>query len=94
MPTIHDDVTTPRTPAQTHENARPETPPEQAMSSLMGLAIFGEKVAARTYVAMADIRDETGRDRILQLASGLARHRLGPFAAANDRIALTARSDP
>lgn len=42
----------------------------------------------------ADFRDAAGRDRILRLASGLARHRLGVFAAANDRIALTARSDP
>jgi rubrerythrin len=30
----------------------------RAMASLMGLAIFGEKVAARTYVAMAELRDE------------------------------------
>jgi rubrerythrin len=33
---------------------------QQALESLMGLAIFGEKVAARTYVAMAGLRPEYG----------------------------------
>ena len=83
MPTIHDDVTTARTPAQTHENARPETPPEQAMSSLMGLAIFGEKVAARTYVAMADIRDEHA-DLLRKFAQMEARHGSSFLAASRD----------
>ena len=81
MPTIHDDVTTPRTPAQTHENTRRETPPEQAMSSLMGLAIFGEKVAARTYVAMADIRDEHAE--LLRKFAGMEARHGSSFLAAS-----------
>lgn len=32
----------------------------EAMASLMGLAIFGEKVAARTYIAMSELREEYG----------------------------------
>src|SRR6266850_6021266 len=45
----------------------------QAMASLMGLAIFGEKVAARTYVAMADLRAEHG-DLLRRFAAMEARH--------------------
>jgi rubrerythrin len=37
-----------------------ETLRGEAMQSLMGLAIFGEKVAARTYVAMAGLKPEYG----------------------------------
>jgi rubrerythrin len=36
----------------------PVAPEPQPMSALMGLAVFGEKVAARTYLAMADLRPE------------------------------------
>jgi len=43
------------------------------MASLMGLAIFGEKVAARTYVAMADLRAEHG-DLLRKFAAMEARH--------------------
>src|SRR5258706_7459206 len=45
----------------------------QAVSSLMGLAIFGEKVAARTYVAMAALRPEYG-DLLRRSAAMEARH--------------------
>jgi rubrerythrin len=45
----------------------------QAVSSLMGLAIFGEKVAARTYVAMAALRAEHG-DLLRRFAAMEARH--------------------
>jgi hypothetical protein len=45
----------------------------QAMASLMGLAIFGEKVAARAYVAMADLRVEHG-DLLRRFAAMEARH--------------------
>ncbi|HXJ35565.1 MAG TPA: long-chain fatty aldehyde decarbonylase [Candidatus Eisenbacteria bacterium] len=43
------------------------------MSSLMGLAIFGEKVAARTYLAMADLRADHG-DLLRKFAAMEARH--------------------
>jgi rubrerythrin len=43
------------------------------MAALMGLAIFGEKVAARTYVAMADLRVEHG-DLLRKFAAMEARH--------------------
>ena len=39
---------------QVHEASEP-----QPMAALMGLAVFGEKVAARTYLAMAGLRPET-----------------------------------
>jgi fatty aldehyde decarbonylase len=44
----------------THDLTVPRgTPDEQlSMSRLMGLAVFGEKVAARTYVLMAQLRPE------------------------------------
>src|SRR5258708_6676909 len=45
----------------------------RAMASLMGLAIFGEKVAARTYVAMADIRAEHA-ELLRKFAAMEARH--------------------
>jgi rubrerythrin len=45
----------------------------QAMASLMGLAIFGEKVAARTYVAMADLRAEH-RELLRNFAAMESRH--------------------
>jgi len=45
----------------------------QAMASLMGLAIFCEKVAARTYVAMADIRAEHA-ELLRKFAAMEARH--------------------
>ena len=51
----------------------PDTTRRQAMASLMGLAIFGEKVAARTYVAMADLRVEHG-DLLRRFAAMEARH--------------------
>src|SRR5262249_59066644 len=51
----------------------PDTASRQAMASLMGLAIFGEKVAARTYVAMADLRVEHG-DLLRRFAAMQARH--------------------
>ena len=50
-----------------------EVASRQAMASLMGLAIFGEKVAARTYVAMADLRGEHG-DLLRRFAAMEARH--------------------
>ena len=45
----------------------------QAMASLMGLAIFGEKVAARTYVAMAELRDDYA-ELLRKFAAMEARH--------------------
>jgi len=45
----------------------------EALASLMGLAIFGERVAARTYVAMADLRAEHG-DLLRKFAAMEARH--------------------
>lgn len=45
----------------------------EALASLMGLAIFGERVAARTYVAMADLRSEHG-DLLRKFAAMEARH--------------------
>jgi len=45
----------------------------EAMSALMGLAIFGERVAARTYVAMAEIRPDT-RDLLRKFAAMEASH--------------------
>lgn len=53
----------------------------QAMASLMGLAIFGEKVAARTYVAMADIRDEHAA-LLRKFAAMEARHGASFLAAS------------
>jgi rubrerythrin len=53
----------------------------EAMSALMGLAIFGERVAARTYVAMADLRPET-RDLLRHFAAMEAGHGAA-FAAAS-----------
>jgi rubrerythrin len=66
---------------QTREPPQDTPPPSsdpgaasrQAMASLMGLAIFGEKVAARTYVAMADLRAEHG-DLLRKFAAMEARH--------------------
>jgi len=43
------------------------------MASLMGLAIFGEKVAARTYVAMADLRRDHA-DILRRFAAMESRH--------------------
>jgi len=43
------------------------------MASLMGLAIFGEKVAARTYVAMAEVRCDRA-DLLRRFAAMEARH--------------------
>ena len=51
----------------------PDTANRKAMASLMGLAIFGEKVAARTYIAMADLRVEHG-DLLRRFAAMEARH--------------------
>jgi rubrerythrin len=45
----------------------------EAMSALMGLAIFGERVAARTYVAMADLRPES-RELLRKFAAMEASH--------------------
>ena len=45
----------------------------RAMASLMGLAIFGEKVAARTYVAMAEARAEHA-ELLRKFAAMEARH--------------------
>jgi rubrerythrin len=50
----------------------PATDPS-AMSALMGLAIFGERVAARTYHAMAELRPES-RDLLRRFAAMEARH--------------------
>ena len=58
---------TPRASSDTQAASRP------AMASLMGLAIFGERVAARTYLAMADIRAEH-RDLLRRFAAMEARH--------------------
>ena len=60
------------------DNTKTAEPPAgtdhgQAMASLMGLAIFGEKVAARTYVAMADIRAEHA-ELLRKFAAMEARH--------------------
>ena len=54
-------------------SADPHAASQQAMAALMGLAIFGEKVAARTYVAMADLRVEHG-DLLRRFAAMEARH--------------------
>ena len=62
--TLHD---TPPAASDPHAASR------LAMASLMGLAIFGEKVAARTYVAMADLRVEHG-DLLRRFAAMEARH--------------------
>jgi rubrerythrin len=43
------------------------------MESLMGLAVFGEKVAARTYVAMADLKPEYG-DLLRKFAAMEGKH--------------------
>lgn len=53
----------------------------RAMSSLMGLAIFGEKVAARTYVAMAELRDEHA-ELLRKFAAMEARHGASFLAAS------------
>lgn len=53
----------------------------EAMSALMGLAIFGERVAARTYVAMADLRPEA-HDLLRHFAAMEAGHGAA-FAAAS-----------
>ena len=53
----------------------------RAMASLMGLAIFGEKVAARTYVAMAEIQAEHS-DRLRSFAAMEARHGASFLAAS------------
>ena len=58
---------------ETPDDTRPASAARQAMASLMGLAIFGEKVAARTYVAMADLRSEHG-DLLRRFAAMEARH--------------------
>jgi len=50
-----------------------ETTTQEAMNALMGLAIFGERVAARTYVAMADLRPES-RDLMRKFAAMEAGH--------------------
>ena len=42
-------------------NANPAVNPQEAMEKLMGLAIFGEKVAAKTYLRMADLKPEHGK---------------------------------
>ena len=65
-------------PASLHSTDRPApsgtTPaPGRAMASLMGLAIFGEKVAARTYLAMAELRSEHA-DLLRKFARMEARH--------------------
>jgi len=56
-------------------NASPEMADSSraAMASLMGLAIFGEKVAARTYTVMADLRSEY-RTLLRKFAAMEARH--------------------
>jgi rubrerythrin len=46
---------------------------QPAMSALMGLAIFGERVAARTYVAMADLRADS-HDLLRRFAAMEAGH--------------------
>lgn len=61
-------------------DVRPGQP--QAMSALMGLAIFGERVAARTYVAMADLRPEY-RELLRRFAAMEAQHGTS-FAQASD----------
>src|SRR5882724_1567262 len=67
MQTVEPHHSTPPALADPHAASR------QAMASLMGLAIFGEKVAARTYVAMADLRVEYG-DLLRKFAAMEARH--------------------
>ena len=81
MPTIQDGGTDARTDAHTASETRATAPPEQAMSALMGLAIFGEKVAARTYVAMADVRDEHA-ELLRKFAAMEARHGASFLAAS------------
>jgi rubrerythrin len=61
---------TPQTMDVSPDNGRAS---RQAMDSLMGLAIFGEKVAARTYIAMADLRTEYG-ELLRKFAAMEARH--------------------
>jgi len=60
---------------------RREASPEQAIAALMGLAIFGEKVAARTYVAMAEIRDEHAE--LLRKFAGMEARHGASFLAAS-----------
>lgn len=53
----------------------------EAMESLMGLAIFGEKVAARTYVAMAGLRPEFA-SRLREFAAMESQHGSSFLAAS------------
>lgn len=48
-------------------------PAKEALRALMGLAIFGERIAARTYVAMAELRAEH-RDLLRRFAAMEAGH--------------------
>jgi rubrerythrin len=57
----------------THPSSDAAAPPQEAMDALMGLAIFGERVAARTYVAMAGLRPES-RDLLRKFAAMEASH--------------------
>jgi rubrerythrin len=63
---------------QVHEAAEP-----QPMAALMGLAVFGEKVAARTYLAMAGLRPEMA-PLMRKFASMEARHGTSFAAASRD----------
>jgi len=49
--------TLPSIPICTRASAK-QAPEQLAMDRIMGLAVFGEKVAARTYTLMADLRPE------------------------------------
>ena len=55
----------------------------QPMAALMGLAVFGEKVAARTYLAMAGLRPESAT-LMRKFASMEARHGTSFSAASRE----------
>lgn len=61
------------TPAYDVTSVHGASEQHQAMASLMGLAVFGEKVAARSYVSMAELKPEFS-DLLRKFAAMEARH--------------------
>jgi rubrerythrin len=74
MPTMADDVArlNSRNERALRASSRGVVPHQVALAQLMGLAVFGEKVAARTYAKMAELRPEYAP--LLQKFSAMEAH--------------------